>query len=493
MKRNMTVLKRAVDSYKKLSVQIRASVWFVICSILQKGISLITVPIFTRMMTTEQYGCFSTYVSWYNILLVFTSLSLYYGSFNNAMMKFKNDRAKYISSMQGLVTVLTATVFVIYLCFKETANLFLKMTTPMVLLLFVELLVTPALHFWSSHNRFEFKYRKVVALTLCKSAANPILGIILVKLSEDKTIARITSVVLTEVCFCGIVAILQFVRGKSFFHKEYWKYALLFNLPLIPHYLSGQILNQSDRIMIAHLVDQTAVAKYSVAYNIGLLMNIFTNAINSSYTPWFYHKFEKKAVSDIRRISTTVMMLMAAFVTMLMFFGPELLMLIAPSKYSDAVYVIPTVAASVFFTFMYNIFANFEFYYEKNQYVLIGSITAAVINIVLNFIFISIFGYIAAAYTTLVCYIIYSGLHYFFASRLCKKNDIEKQVINGKAILLLSIFVVSISVIVNLLYKNTVCRYALIALMVAAIILKYRELKKLVLGIFGEMKSGKRK
>jgi len=489
----MSFLRNILISYNKLSVQVKASVWFVICSILQKGISLITVPIFTRMMSQEQYGYFSTYISWYNILLVFTSLSLYYGVFNNAMINYKDDRPRYIASMQGLITVITTVVLLIYLLFMKTANKLLDMTTPMVLMLFAELLVTPALHFWSSHNRFEFKYRKIVAVTLCKSLVNPVLGIILVYLSEDKTMARIISLVLTEVCFCGTIAVIQFIRGKAFFVKEYWKYAFFFNLPLIPHYLSGQILNQSDRIMIGKIVDQASVAKYSVAYNIGLLMNIVTNAINGSYTPWFYQSFEKKSISNIRRISTVIITMMACFVVVLMFFGPELLKLIAPSKYSDAVYVIPTVAASVFFTFMYNIFANFEFYYEKNQYVLASSIIAAVINIILNYIFINMFGYIAAAYTTLACYIIYCGLHYSFAMYLCKKNNIDRSIVNSRLIAILSVAVVCISILMNLIYMNNICRYILILLIIVTIAVKYHSLKKLLIDVFSEMKSKKKK
>ncbi len=489
----MHFIKKALNSYKNLSVQVKASLWFVVCNILQKGISLITVPIFTRMMTSEQYGYFSTYVSWYNVLLVFTSLSLYYGVFNNAMMRFKDDRPRFISSIQGLIVVLTSFVFILYLCIREPANRFLELKTPMVLMLFAELLVTPALQFWSAHHRYEFKYHQIVAVTIAKSVLNPLLGIILVHFSEDKTLARISSVVIVEVCFCSIIAIMQFIRGKAFFDKKYWKYALLFNLPLIPHYLSGQILNQSDRIMIGKLIDQSSVAKYSVAYNIGLLMNILTNAINGSYTPWFYQKFAKNGVRDIRRISTAIMLMMASFVTILMFFGPELLRIIAPAEYWDARYVIPTVAASVFFTFMYNIFANFEFYYEKNQYVMIGSVIAALTNIGLNFVFIPLFGYIAASYTTLTCYIIYCGMHFFFAMYLCRKNQISSEIINKKLFLITSAAVVCIAILMNFIYLNSIVRYSMIAAIVLAILFKFSAIKNLIFSILGEMKSKSKK
>ena len=43
------------SKYRSLSVQAKAALWFTICSFLQKGISFITVPIFTRLMSTQEY------------------------------------------------------------------------------------------------------------------------------------------------------------------------------------------------------------------------------------------------------------------------------------------------------------------------------------------------------------------------------------------------------------------------------------------------------
>ena len=61
-------------------------------------------------------------------------------------------------------------------------------------------------------------------------------------------------------------------------------------------------------------------------------------------------------------------------ILMLIIFAPELLKIIASKEYGEAVYVIPPVAMSTFFTFMYNIFANVEFFYEEKKFVSIGSI-----------------------------------------------------------------------------------------------------------------------
>ena len=134
----------------------------------------------------------------------------------------------------------------------------------------------------------------MVSVTLLKSALNPVLGLILVIIArDDKALARIVSVVAVEVVIAGSIMVLQFVRGKTFYSKDNWKYALGFNIPLIPHYLSGTILNQGDRIMIQNMVGESEVGIYSVAYSIGMLVQLFTNAINNSLTPWMYENLNR--------------------------------------------------------------------------------------------------------------------------------------------------------------------------------------------------------
>lgn len=475
----IAVVHKMLDKYKRVPIQAKASVWFVICSIMQRGIAFITVPIFTRLMTTEQYGAYSTYLSWYGILIVFTSLNLYYGVFNNAMVKYENQRDRYISSMQGLTVIITIAFFAIYFVFQDVLNSFLGMTTPLVLLLFIELLVTPALQFWTVHCRFNYKYKIIVIVTLLKSIINPLLGVVFVLCSEQKDIARIISTVLVEVIVCGMIAVYQFSKGKCFFDKAFWKYAVLFNLPLIPHYLSGSILNQADRIMINKLVSDSAVAFYSVAYNIGLLMNLFTSAINSSFTPWIYQQLQEKKTDDIKHITNLLLIFMAALVTLLMFLAPEILYLLASKEYAEAVYVIPPVAASVFFIFMYNIFANVEFFFEERRYVTIGSVLAAVANLLLNWIFIPIFGYYAAGYTTLVCYIIYGLSHLFFTKLIVKKNLGIACVFDSKAVIGITVVVVLITILQNFLYSHIIIRYLLI---IGLVLIAFAK-RKMVVGL----------
>lgn len=433
---------------------------------------MITVPIFTRLLSTDEYGIYSIYLSWLNILTVFTSLNLYYGVFNNAMLKYENDRDRYTSAMQGLVIVMTSLSFAIYLLGAKKFNELLGLGTVFVVLMFVEMLVTPALQFWSARQRFAYKYKLLVIVTLAKSLMNPLIGILAVWVNSDKALARVASVVAVETAFCGSVMFYQFIKGKAFYVREYWKYAVGFNLPLIPHYLSGSILNQGDRVMIDNIVGKSAVGIYSVAYNVGMLMQIFTNAINSAFTPWMYISLKEKKYKEIKKVSNSLLLLMAALVCLLMAFAPEVIRIFASEAYYEAIYVIPPIVASVFFIFMYALFSNMEFYFEKNKFIMVASIGAAILNVILNAVFIPIFGYFAAGYTTLASYVVYCFSHYIFSIMICKEKIAGETIYDGKFILVLSVLVVASAVSFSTLYRFVFARYIIIVVAGALMIIK---------------------
>lgn len=450
------------EKYKKISIQAKAAMWFATCSILQKGISFIVVPIFTRLLTTEQYGTYSLYLSWLQILTIVTSLYLYFGVFTNGMNKYDDDRDRYISSMQGLTLTITAIVFVFFLVAQKTWSNLLGLTPHLIFLMFIEMAITPALSFWSGRQRFEYKYRKLVIVTLCQSVINPVLGLILVSMSEDKATARIVSTVIVEVVFCGVIMVYQFIKGKCWCDKKYWKFALGMAIPLLPHYLSGMILNKGDQIMISKMVSTSAVAFYSVAYNIGMLVQIFTNAISNSFTPWVYQRIKADKYEKIPETINFLMLLVAAISLCLMLMSPELVLLFGSSGYASAAYVIPPVAASVFFIFLYNILSTPQFYYEKTRFLMVSSLLAAVVNLGLNYVFIKQYGYVAAGYTTLVCYVLYSIGHAIVSRKVMKEFMPGKTLFDYRCVIGLSVFVILAGIGCNFLFSYRIIRYALL-------------------------------
>ena len=483
----MIVLDNLKKKYKGLSVQTKAAFWFAGCSFLQKGISFITVPIFTRMMSTEEYGVYTLYSSWYQILLIFTSLYLFNGVYDNAMSKFSDDRDAFTSSIQGLSITVSLIVFSVYLISNRYWQNILGLSNKYIFLMFAEMIVAPALYFWSGRQRFEYQYKRLVIITLLKSVVNPLLGLIFVFQSSDKAFGRVVSIVVVELVFDATIMVYQFAKGKKFFIKKYWKYGLTLSIPLIPHYLAGMILNQGDRIVIDRLVGKSAVAMYGVAYSIGMLIQIFTNAINNAITPWVYGCLKKKNMAEMQSKINVLLVFVGALVCGLILVCPELVLIFGSTKYSGAIAVVPPVAASVYFIFLYSILSFPEFYYEKTQFLAFASFGAAILNVILNFIFIKKYGFVAAGYTTLVCYIIYSIGHYIVGKKILSQNILGVSMVNEQFTLIISVGVIAVSIVGSFLIPYRFVRYTVIGIIFMIFILN----RERVVSVFSDMKKGK--
>ena len=178
----MNIVKGLLKKYNTLPIAAKATIWFVFCSTLQKCISLITTPVFTRIMNTEQYGQFSVYNSWLQIFTIITTLRLNYAVFNKGMSKYKDDRDGYTSTMQSLTFIITGIVFLIYLLFHNQINAITELPTFVMVALFLELFVTPAIDFWTIRKRYEYIYKPVVMRTLIMAVLNASIGIVAVLL-----------------------------------------------------------------------------------------------------------------------------------------------------------------------------------------------------------------------------------------------------------------------------------------------------------------------
>lgn len=153
-------MNKIFTKYSSMSAPVKASLWFVFCSVLQRGISMLTTPIFTRILTQEEYGTISVYNSWLGIITIIVTLELATGVFNKAMIKYKDDRDGYASSTLFLSSCVTVAFFVVYIVGYEYWNSLFELSTVFMVMMFTDIFFTEAMLFWTVRKRFEFEYKK---------------------------------------------------------------------------------------------------------------------------------------------------------------------------------------------------------------------------------------------------------------------------------------------------------------------------------------------
>ena len=471
--------------FRKLSAKIKsipegvkASVAYTTCSILQRCLSMITMPLFTRILTQEQYGQFTLYGTWMNIFTIFITLNLAYGSFSKAMVRFEKDRPGYVAAVQNITVVLGCLFLLLYLPLQSIWNPILDLPTPIMLLMVGEIIFQCALLCWYGQRRFENKYKSVVIVTLSVAITAPLLALLLVSCSEDKGYARIMGYSFVNIAVGLIFFITTLIKGKGGVKKEYWKYALCFNIPLIPYYLSQVVFNQSDIIMIEHLTGQNStdnVAMYGVAYNLATLMTFVLNSINGSYVPWFYGKIKEKKGEDNRPLANSIAILMAFLLLAVIAVAPELIGIMAADGYEAAVWVVPPVAMSILLLFYAQLFINVEFYFERKTMLVWGSIGSAVINIILNWLLIPVFGFVAAGYTTLASYIVFALANYIAVRKIAKQEDTQLNFFDTKALILIFVIFGALSFLAMALYNLFWIRWGIIAAVLLALVIFHKK------------------
>ena len=128
-------IQKIQQRYNKLSEQLKASLWFALCTFFQKGITIISTPIFTRIMSEEAYGKYSVFNSWMGIISIIVTLNLFSGVYIQGLVKF-SDREKILSSsMQGLNLVLCVGWTIVYLLFRDFFNGLFSLSTEQMLLM----------------------------------------------------------------------------------------------------------------------------------------------------------------------------------------------------------------------------------------------------------------------------------------------------------------------------------------------------------------------
>ena len=219
-----TKSKYLLNKYENLSAPVKASIWFTICNVVQKGIALISTPIFTRIMTTQQYGVYTIYQSWYQVLTIFATLNLSAGVFNNGLTKYPDKKNRLVSSLQGLSTTVTFLLFLIYIAYPKFWNDIFGMSTLFVVAMFAQLLLEPAYLFWSAEQRYRYSYKNLIFTTMIIAIGSPLIGIISVMSTTYKAEARVLSFVLVQVVLGLYFYVRAFIRGKCFFDSFFLKY-----------------------------------------------------------------------------------------------------------------------------------------------------------------------------------------------------------------------------------------------------------------------------
>ena len=456
---------------------LKSGIWYTAANFLTKSIGFITTPIFTRLMTHDEFGLYNNFTSWTSTLTILVTLNLT-STFISARFEFEDDFDGYISSVMTMSFLSTAIWTLAINLFPGWFAGWTGVEHRYLNIMMAYLLFHTAIEMFQTRERYYFKYKISVLISMLVAVGGSLLSVALVLFMEDRLAGRIIGHSVVPIIVGLVLLIYIYYKGREV-NLAYWKYALPICAPFIPHLLSLTLLNSVDRIMITRICGASDNALYSLAYNCGTIITLLVTSLNTAFAPWLGEKLKEDKLGEIRSVSEKYVLLFVFMAAGIMLAVPEVLTIMGGRSYMAAMYVMPPVAFGCVCQFIYIMHVNIEQFKKKTVGMAIASASAAGLNYVLNALLIPRFGYIAAAYTTLVSFMWLAFAHMFLVRRIGYAD-----VYNRKLIMLVLLGMSAYTVAVNFLYRVPVLRYCLLAVYIVAfccLAWKYRAVVQMLL------------
>ena len=453
-------MKSILNKFKNMPENLKATLVFAIASFATSGINYLTTPIFTRLLTGAEYGTVSVYNSWYAIVRVVASMTLIFpGILNVGLYEHSENRWKYLSSMLGVTTVCTLVLSVLYAIFPGVFQGFLGLNNSLMILMLLSCFALPATTFWTMKQKYEYRYQVTFFVSVGSAVLAQAVAVAAVMMADQNLDqVRLWSAGIVNMAV-GLVLFFYIIRqGKAFVDIPLWKKTLVVAIPLIPHYLGGELLSSINQIMIGNMVGKTEAGIYALAAVLSAIGILLWRALTVMFNPFVNAKLGSREFKTIRETVKPLMLVVGVMCVIAALAAPEIIRILATEEYLAGMYVVPPVAAGIFIHAMYDTFAAVSFFHKKSTRIMVATLTAAAVNLVGNYIFIKAFGYIAAGYVTLISNLVLTAMHYRNA-RITEPEEIYDPRFSFLTVALVTLG----CLLCNLIYPFMAVRYVCVA------------------------------
>lgn len=418
----------------KLSSFISGSLILVLSNVCLKAINFFLLPLYTANLTPTMIGISDSITALTGIILPLLTMGL-----DSAFSAFYFDKNDYERSKKVFSTLTWA--FLV----SGSIPLLLMIVTPSIsrLLFHTEdysyivkfALVSISFNLWYLPFSLEIRLQNKMLLygisNVVASVSMVALNILFVSFMHlgESSLVLSTMIVHIE----SFLILLLFVRSKpkrKWFDKGLLLQMLKYAVPLVPMTLMVWILSLSDRYVILYYHGEAEVGLYGIGLRFTNLMNVVISAISMAYTTF---AFSSKEDTDARQhyyyIFNIEAILLIGIAFTIGLFGKEIIKVMTTEEYGQSYLALRDLMFSQVFFAMTTIIGYGIFFEKKSVYSLIAVSAGAGLNFSLNMLLIPRFGISAAAFTTLLGYILYFFLTLCFSEKLYPCNYGQRKVL----------------------------------------------------------------
>ncbi len=381
-------------------------------TVLQSILVALAIPILTQLLLPDEYGVLSVFASLYALLSILFSLNLRSGVVRYYLEK-SDDFDRALGTNLLFVGLFGMALLAFMLPLSSQLAQWVGVETAVFQLAMATAVFSGILEIYLSYLRGSKQSKKYSILVVLRTGS--ILGaaiVLILFLDEKKYLGKIYAELILTGVF-AVYAVIAMIRLARFsFDSKYIKYTCRFSIPLIPHAVSRYILGYFDRIIIQQLTTSAATGLYSLAYDVAMSMDVIVMATVKAWQPIFFDEYRKGNFEKINRMAYAYSGYIYFAAVIIILFGADAARLIVPETYFGGLHLIPILVIGYVFVFLYTLFFQYASYAKKTELISLSTLLAAGANIILNYRFIPIYGYEAAAYTTTASFALLFILHY---------------------------------------------------------------------------------
>ena len=397
---------------------------YAVGNILPQAANFILLPLFTKFLSPEDFGIISALSVLTSVLAIFFTLAIDRSIFRLYFdYTTEKDKKNFLGTVSiALYAISTLVLIIIFLLNKLVGKIyssieFYPFYTYAILAAYFELFgIIPKAYF-----RVVEKAKVFVLISFIQFIVKNVILILIVVVLKQGASGYLKGMMYSSLVLVPIFLVIQARIINFRFVLDMFKSSIFFSLPVLPNLLSAWVLNLSDRIFLEKYFTLKDLGIYSLSYKIASLVLVFSAAFYSAYSPHFFKVANTNEISIAKKAlfktNTIYVLLILIFSFGIILFSKEIIILLFESEYYSAYKLIPIIVLAYIISqsagpLNLSIYQN-----KKTVVVMVNMIIVGVINILLNFLLIPIYGAFGAAYATLITYISLFVIQYHAARR----------------------------------------------------------------------------
>ncbi|MDD3416424.1 MAG: oligosaccharide flippase family protein [Lachnospiraceae bacterium] len=458
IKKNELIKNTGIIAIGKISTQI---------------VSFFLLPVYTAYLTAADYGVVDLLNTLIQLLLPIVSLQLEQAIFR-FLIEYRNNEEKqkeYISSTIVFlaITGISYTVFMVIVggFIQNKYKYFLLFNLLTVMFSYVLSQIARGL----GHNGI------YSVANFLMSLVNIVLNIVFIVTMGMGALGMLLSGLISNVvsCIYVIVAIRldRYISVKAF-KLELCKKMTKYSFPLIPNQISWWVFNASDRLIISAILSVSLNGIYAVANKFSTLFVTVFNYFALSWTEQAaIHINDENASAYFSKVSETSIRFFSTLILGMIAVMPFVFPYIVNAQYENAYYQIPILLLGAYFNIIVGIYSAVYIAKKDTKSIAKTSFLAALINVIINIMFISKWRLFAASISTVIAYA-FLAIYRIIDARKYIKIQINK-------ICYISFFMMYILIFVTYMINNV--KLNIIALLIACVYALIINRKTIVLAL----------